>query len=156
MMEYVLSIAGVVFLGVMLDVISPEGKMNTFIKSIFSLFLLFVMTSPIVNLVSKNSLSKLFNTEITLQEEYLSEVNNQILNEYEHKLIKMIETKGILNVDVEITGNMTEENRSVEKVVVNTQNMVLINSDKHINKYEVITECVEEILGVGREVIIYE
>ena len=155
-MEYVLSIAGVVFLGVMLDVISPEGKMNTFIKSIFSLFLLFVMTSPIVNLVSKNSLSKLFNTEITLQEEYLSEVNNQILNEYEHKLIKMIETKGILNVDVEITGNMTEENRSVEKVVVNTQNMVLINSDKHINKYEVITECVEEILGVGREVIVYE
>lgn len=156
MMEYVLSIAGVVFLGVMLDVISPEGKMNTFIKSIFSIFLLFVMTSPIVNLVSKNSLSKLFDTEVILQEEYLSEVNNQILNEYEHKLIKMIETKGILNIDVEITGNMTEENRSVEKVVVNTQNMVLINSDKHINKYEVITECVEEILGVGREVIIYE
>ena len=155
-MEYVLSIAGVVFLGVMLDVISPEGKMNTFIKSIFSIFLLFVMTSPIVNLVSKNSLSKLFDTEVILQEEYLSEVNNQILNEYEHKLIKMIETKGILNIDVEITGNMTEENRSVEKVVVNTQNMVLINSDKHINKYEVITECVEEILGVGREVIIYE
>ena len=155
-MEYVLSIVGVVFLGVMVDVVAPEGKMNTFIKSIFSLFLLFVMVKPVVNIFLGGKLEKLFNSEFQLQEDYLETINEQKLREYEHKIVSRLEAKGVANLYVEIKGDLTKENGEIEKVYINTQNIVLNGKDKHINKYEVITECVKEILGVGSEVIIYE
>ena len=155
-MEYVLSIVGVVFLGVMVDVVAPEGKMNAFIKSIFSLFLLFVMLKPVVNIFSGGKLEKLFNSEFQLQEDYLETINEQKLREYEHKIVSRLEAKGVSNLYVEIKGDLTKENGEIEKVYINTQNIVLNGKDKHINKYEVITECVKEILGVGSEVIIYE
>lgn len=155
-MSYILSIVGVVFLGVMVDIICPEGKMNSFIKSIFSLVLLFVIISPAVDLISNNSLTKLFNSNYSLDEEYLNSVNEMKVNNFEIQIINTLEKQGITGVDVEIEGNMLNEEIEVKKVTVNTQKMVLTSGDKHINKYEVITKLIENILGVKSEVIIYE
>ena len=42
MKAWIFSVCGIVFLGLMVDVISPNGKTNNFIKSIFSLIFIFI------------------------------------------------------------------------------------------------------------------
>ena len=54
MSAWLMSIVGVVFLGVMIDIITPEGKTNAFIKSIFAVFVVYIIVSPIVTMFNKN------------------------------------------------------------------------------------------------------
>ena len=155
-MSYIISIIGVVFLGVMIDVIAPEGKMNNFIKSIFAVFLLFVMVCPIVNLFTNNRLSGFFNTKLNVDEEYLEQTSELRIDNYELLIVSELEKKGIYGVKVEIEGKIVGENKNIKKVMVDTSNLVLTNADEHINKYKVITELIYDILKVKSEVIIYE
>ena len=155
-MSYIISIIGVVFLGVMIDVIAPEGKMNNFIKSIFAVFLLFVMVCPIVDFFTNNKLSGFFNTKLNVDEEYLEQTSELRIDNYELLIISELEKKGIYGVKVEIEGKIVGENKNIKKVMVDTSNLVLTNADEHINKYKVITELIYDILKVKSEVIIYE
>ena len=62
MTAWLLSIVGVVFLGVMVDIISPSGKTGGFIKSMFAIFLVYVVITPIVKLAK--------NGEFKIDEDY--------------------------------------------------------------------------------------
>lgn len=57
MTSWLLSIVGVVFLGVMIDVIAPSGKTNSIIKTMFAIMLIYVVLSPIIKLIGSDELS---------------------------------------------------------------------------------------------------
>ena len=50
MREWLLGIVGVVFCGLMIDVLSPNGKLMKLIKGVFGIITTFVIVSPIFNL----------------------------------------------------------------------------------------------------------
>ena len=54
MKAWLLSIVGVVFLGVLFDLLYPNGRTNTLCKSIFGIFAVFVMIGPIFNFDFEN------------------------------------------------------------------------------------------------------
>ena len=47
MTSYILSIVGIVFLGVLVDVIMPDGEMNKYVKGVFSIIALCVIINPL-------------------------------------------------------------------------------------------------------------
>ena len=49
--NYILSIVGIVILGVIIDIMLVEGQMQKYIKSIFVIFVIFVIIAPIPNLM---------------------------------------------------------------------------------------------------------
>jgi stage III sporulation protein AF len=51
---WVLSIAGVITLTVLLDILLPEGQMNKYVKGICSIVTIFVVVSPLPSLVSRD------------------------------------------------------------------------------------------------------
>lgn len=57
MTAWLLSIVGVVFLGVMIDVIAPTGKMNGIIKTMFAIILIYVVMTPIIKLLKSGDIS---------------------------------------------------------------------------------------------------
>ena len=73
MTAWLLSIVGVVFLGVMVDIISPSGKTGGFIKSMFAIFLIYVVITPIVKLAK--------NGEFKINEDYNFKIIESDLNE---------------------------------------------------------------------------
>lgn len=54
MSAYILSIVGVVFIEAVLDQILPEGKLSTIIRSVFAVFLLYIIIKPISMLSTNN------------------------------------------------------------------------------------------------------
>ena len=71
MSNYVLSILGVVLLGIIIDVIIPSGKINKYIKSIFSIFIIAVIISPVVKFLSNKNDFKLDYNDYQIDQEYL-------------------------------------------------------------------------------------
>ncbi len=47
MSGYLISIIGVVMLGVLVDLVLPSGQMNKFVKSMFGIFTILIIISPV-------------------------------------------------------------------------------------------------------------
>ena len=153
MTSWLLSIVGVVFLGVLIDIITPEGKINAFIKSIFGIFVLYIIISPLLKLLDKKY--EFDYQPIELQESYLDSVGSSNIDILETQLQKVIEENGF-QCFVEIDGNMWGSSISVSKITIFLPNSVLISVDEHINNCKVITRLVRDIVEVDEEDIIYE
>ena len=54
MTAYILSVLGIVIAGVIIDVIIPAGSISVYIKSIYSIFVVAVIISPVINFLSKH------------------------------------------------------------------------------------------------------
>ena len=55
MKAYILAILGVVVVGILVDIIIPSGKINKFIKSIYSIFVVMVILNPIIKFFNNHS-----------------------------------------------------------------------------------------------------
>ena len=72
MAGYILSILGIVVAGVFIDIIIPSGTINKYIKSIYAIFVLAVIITPIIKFFNDN---QGFNLEY---QEY--EINQNLIN----------------------------------------------------------------------------
>lgn len=147
MTAWLLSIVGIVFLGVMVDIISPSGKTNAFIKSIFAIFLIYVVITPIVKYIKKGEFKVDFETEYSTE--------NLSITEAEHKISDLLISNGFYGIDVEIKGYVSKDKIMAQKVVLNGAKTVLKSQDEHIDKYKLITNLVRSIVTVKKENIEY-
>ena len=72
MSSWLLSIVGVVFMGVLFDLIYPNGKTNSLCKSIFAILSLFVMVAPILKIDINDIKADNFNNQELI--EHINEV----------------------------------------------------------------------------------
>lgn len=147
MTAWLLSIVGIVFLGVMVDIIAPSGKTNAFIKSIFAIFLIYVVITPIVKYIKKGEFKVDFETEYSTE--------NLSITEAEHKISDLLISNGFYGIDVEIKGYVSKDKIMAQKVVLNGAKTVLKSQDEHIDKYKLITNLVQSIVTVKKEDIEY-
>ena len=150
MMKWLLSVVGVVFLGVMFDLVYPRGKTNTLCKSIFGVIAVFVMISPILKFDVNNIDNSIDTTIID------STIMNAMDSSYERKLLSKLKDMGIDGLNVEIEGKMFNNMYEISNVYIDTTNIVLEKNFEYINKYEVITSETSKILNVLPErIVIY-
>jgi stage III sporulation protein AF len=150
MNSWILGIVGIVFLGVMIEIIMPNGKINLFIKSIFVLVFMYVLMNPILKLVKATGLdvSKIFITE---GDDYLQHLKQEGKLKIENYLFK----NGVIGVVVEVDGYSTSNDFIVNKIQVNISNLVINENVTHINKYKLITGLIMEVINVSEENIVY-
>ena len=149
MTSWLLSIIGVVFLGVLFDLIYPNGKTNNLCKSIFAMLSLFVMISPILKLdINKLNVSTLY------EDGLLEYINEAKLNTIQLEIDTHLKNCGINGVVVKIDTNLTKEEFSIEKIYVDTTNIVLTENITNINKYDVIINEVSSLIKIEKERII--
>lgn len=155
MKEWILSLVGMGFLGVLIEVIVPNGKLNTFIKSIFALLLLYVIVSPLPELFNKGVNINL-DYELLSDSDYVVTLNEAKLENYELSIKDQLSNLGISNVDIQFYADTSKTELIIQKVYVNTINIVLNEKDKHINISDIILEIISDTLNIDKgEVVIY-
>lgn len=155
MKEWILSIVGMAFLGVVIETIIPNGKLNMFIKSMFALFLLFIIVSPLPKIFNQ-SIS--FDTSFDYEEDvsFLNKLNEKKLENYELSIKEQLIALGISNINIQFEADTTKSDFKVQKIYVDVCNIVLNDVDKHINITDTILKVVTSTLGItDKEVIIY-
>lgn len=156
MTSWVINIVGMVFIGVILEVILPSGKTNSFIKSVFAIFLLYIIVLPLPKLFNKGI--HLNNTSATVIDlNYLININLTKVNKLEDDIVKELDKNGYKNVSVVINANIYGEVLIINKVYIDLYNMVLKDKDKHININNNIKNIVKTITDVKEgDIVIYE
>ena len=159
MVAYILSIIGIVFLGVLVDVIMPEGTMNKYIKGMFGLIALFVIVYPISQILNSNiKLDDVFyNSSATaIDKDFLQATNKQIKSQIEKSLQAKLVNAGFENVDVEIECDLSQEQFTIKKVRVDISKMVINQNMVHINKYTEIKKVVTEFVNVEEDDVVID
>lgn len=148
--QYILSIIGIVFLGVLVDVILPDGEMNKFVKGMFALIAVFVIAYPISTLVKGDiSFEEITgSSQIQIDDDFLEATKNQYILSLQNTLKARLSDGGFDGVDVTIEGYLSNNVLVIEKVEIDISKMVLSAENQHINKYAEIKKIAEKTLNV--------
>lgn len=158
---YILSIAGIVLLSVIVELVLCEGQMKKYIKSIFSFFIIGVIISPLPNLISSKSISSIFQIEdYDLQNSFLSSVNSQKAEAMASDMITQLSEIGYENVNIVINpANGYFSDFQIKRVNISVKDMTVSekakNSDRNKIREEII-EYVSDRLDIKKEIIVYE
>lgn len=160
MKNWIISLGTIIILSSLISIILPEGKLNKFIKSYFSLIVMIIMIQPIATIKNVNfSFESFFNeNKIELQYDYLDYVTNIRIDNYVNDCKKIAKEKGVDDLIVEIEYNVDENNKILfDKILLNFKNSVIISDKAHIDIIEEVKTLICKYLEVEQnKVVIYE
>lgn len=158
---WILSIAGVVLLSVLVELILPAGSMNKYIKGIFAFIIMFVILSPIPKLLNQNiDISSWFDSQtIKVDEDYLQQLNYDKMIKLQSDIESEISSYGYNNVNIYISSDIFDNTFSVKSVTVDLTELVITENAEHINIVKIkqhITEIIKSHINIGEDEIFYE
>ena len=158
---WILSIAGIVLLSVLVELILPAGSMSKYIKGIFAFLIMFVILSPIPKLLNQNiDISSWFESQtIKVDEDYLEELNYDKMLKLQSELQSEISSFGYQNVEVYISCNIFDNTFSVKSVSVDLTKLVITENAEHTNIVKIkqhISQIIKNHINIGEDEIFYE
>ena len=160
--SWILSIAGIVCLSVLVELVLPDGQMNRYIKGIFSFIVVFIIISPLPKLLNKNiDISSIFSYEQSFQldEEYLYQLNLDKLNSLQSAIEKEIKTNGYENVALYINADIFNNEMQIKSVSVDLTQLVILENAEHRDIVKIknhITTIVKKHIDIDEEMIMYD
>ena len=157
MTDYILSILGIVVVGVIIDVIIPSGSVNKYIKSIYSIFVVAVLLMPLIKFVNSGKDISLTYKDYEIEEELLTHISNKRVEEMEETIENHFTTEGFKEIDIQLNYSLNNNKIEYNSCTVNLQNMEILSDKQHINKYEFIKDVVSYYTNLSyQEIIINE
>ena len=160
MKSWIISISAVVIITAIISLIVPEGKIGKYIKSIFSLFIVFTIIKPLFYI--KNTEFKyedIFDqNEIELQFSFIEFISEEKINEYENNCLIILENEGVSNGIVEIVYSHEDQSKiKIEFISVNLENSVIISDKSHIDIIKDIKKNISTYMNINIDSVkIYE
>lgn len=147
--SWILSIAGIVIISVIVELILPEGSINKYIRSIFSFLVVFVIVAPLPALVGKKfDYSQIISQEeFTLQEDYLFQLNVYKTEALQEDLVNAINEAGYENVEVSVSCNNYATSFVVDAIYVELSNLVIMDKAEHTNIIDIEKEILKLIVS---------
>ena len=157
MSGYLLTLLGVILLGVLVDVILPSGSTAKYISGIFSIFVVFVIVSPLLSFIKKGyNLKDYFsNEQIELDNKLLGSFNKAKFSKLERDIEQELANNGYENVSVCITLDTEENELKIQTIQVDITKLVIKAKDENINKYVYIRQVIMSRVAVSEEVIVF-
>lgn len=155
--SWVMSIVGIVIMTLIVDIIIPEGQTNKYIKSIFSLLTVFVIASPIPNLIKSDfDLTEVFAPpeSIVIDDGFLAKIYSDRIDVLIDKAQTALAGAGILKAKVSIVADNVSNYPKIVKVLINLENIVIINKPSNININEYVTQTLTVALEINADMVV--
>lgn len=156
MKAYIISILGITLCGVLIDIMLPTGTTSKYIKGIFSIFVVAVILNPVITFFANYNNMDIKYDEIEVSTKLIDYINNQKVLAMQNTIKNDLDEQGAHNIDITI--KFTFENNEIvyKSCLVNLKKLVYQPKDKHISKYELITNTVQQYTNLPSEVIIFD
>lgn len=159
---WILSIAGIICISVIIELILPEGQMNKYIKGIFSFIVILVIIMPIPKLIGSNfDFSNILNYEnsVNVDEDYIYQLNLNKLNLLKEDIESEINKHGYENVSVYINCNIFENKMNFKSIIVDLNSLVISENAEHKDITKIkkdITNIILSFIQIDEEEILYD
>lgn len=110
MSEWLISIVGVILLGVLLEIVIPEGKTAKYVKGAFSLLVIFAIAAPLPALFKKDFTFSLDSGAIEIDETYVEDAYENYAQKLSLAIERFLEEEGVVvaHVDAQISDGRVE------------------------------------------------
>ncbi len=159
--SYILTIAGIILISVVVELVMSEGAMSKYIKSIFSFFVIAVIIAPLPTLISSKEVSSIFEySDYELQEGYIYTLNESRLKTMATDEERLLREEGYSGIDIVLfSDNMAEAEVVISRISVNLVSLVIDERAEHKNKSEIKVYLAQRYMDkyeLKEEGIIYE
>lgn len=148
---YILSVAGVVFISVIIDIIIPGGKMEKYVKAMISLVVVFVMLCPLPGLISRFKSGSV--KQNLVDQDFVSRVNSTKNLNTENALKTALQEAGVEGCKVEVITDLSTASNQILFVYVDISAAVLKAELGSINTNEFICEVVMRETNLDKEAV---
>lgn len=158
MQGYILAVLGIVIVSVLVEIILPSGQTAKYIRSILSVFVVYVLVNPIINFLNNDfDLNKYLTVDqIKLNHTLLDNLYESQIHAKQTDLENKLKEEGYLNVEVMLVYEIVEEEINISKVKVDIKNLVITPNNTNINKYQYIRQVIMSQLAVKEDDIVFE
>lgn len=158
MQSYILSVLGIVLVSVLIEIILPNGQTAKYIKSIFSIFVIYVLINPLIMFLKNDfDISKYIQADnLQINKSLLNNIYKDQIQAKSKDLENTLKNEGFVGVKITILYQVVEENIVLEKVKINIDNLVINGLAPNINKYQHIRQVVAQNLMIKEEDILFE
>lgn len=158
MQSYILSLLGIVLVSVLVEIILPSGQTTKYIKSIFSIFVVYVLINPVINILKQDfDLSKYVQQgSIQVNETLLNNIYKDQIDAMANTIKDNLRSEGYEGVEVSVEYKIVENSVVLEKIKINLDNLVITSPETNINKYQLIRQVVAETVEISEEDILFE
>lgn len=157
--SWIISIVGIVVLGVLMDLIMPDGEMRKYIKSIFSVFVVFIMINPVLKIdINKIDFNKFIYNEssVEINQNFLNNYNKEYKQSLELICEENLKNAGFSGVEVVICLDLSKTSFEIEKVKLDLKNLVINTNMVHIDKYKEMRNVVVSLLDLKEEKVVFD
>lgn len=154
--SWILSICGIVVIGLLAEIILPNGKTNKLIKSVLALISVSIIVQPL-KLIDLDNLNfdGLFNNTISINTQFVENRNNEKVKAIETEIETNLKNNGYSNTIISISGVYQDEKLLIDRVFVDLRNCVLNDKNLNIDKYTNIVAIIGNIIDVKKESIVF-
>lgn len=155
---WVMAIAGVCVLGVLVDLILPNGQTKKYIKGIFAFVVVLVVVSPLPSLFNKDfSLSNIFKEDdaMIIQEDFIFKVNKDRIESLENMIEADLSEQGASEIKVTLSANIFTDKLKIDAVFVDLSRMVLSSNLEHKDINELVIKSVLKYVQIEKDSIVF-
>lgn len=147
--SYILSIVGIILLGVIVDLMLVDGQVKKYVKSIFVLFVIFTLVAPLPNFVNniKSGEITIPSTEVDIDESYLDIILRQKDNATILAITKAMEDRDIEGVIISVDSSYEKNIYTINYIVVDLEEV------KYSVSHSLIYEIVQSVVNIDKEAI---
>ena len=158
---WVLSIACIICVSVLVELVLSSGQMNKYIKGIFSFVVLFVIISPVPKLLNMNLDGDGFLDygNVQVDEDYIAQINMDKLTALTESTESAIAQRGYENSIVSLEADIFSTSFKVKSANIDLSGLVITSNAQHkdiVGIREEITVLVKTLLNLSEEEVYFE
>lgn len=154
--SWIMAVVGISVLGVLVDLVMPDGQTKKYIKGVFAFIVVLVIISPLPSLLNKEfSINDIFEENaIVIQEDFIYQVNRDRLETLENMIEADLKEQGISNVSIKISANIFTNKMKIEAVFVDLSQVVINQNLEHIDINELVAKSVLKYVSIEKNNIV--
>ncbi len=142
-------------MGVVIDLIMPDGKLRKYIKGMVAIFMVFAMVSPLPFVEFDINFDNFFEGETLVDNNLLEEINVKKVAEYKSIIESELLSVGYQNVVVDISYDYIDYEIKINQIFVDLTNLVIIDKNLNIDKYTHISSVITKLLDIKEDDILF-
>lgn len=153
--KYIILVVSIILLGVLIDGILPEGKMNKILKSVIAIMSILVIISPLKNIdISNLNLNNFFGG-INIDSQFVEDRKLERIESISTSTQKALEENGYKGIKIRLDYTFSNEDLKINTIFVDLKNLVLLDKDLNIDKYTKIVAIIKKTINIKEENIVF-
>lgn len=155
---WILSIAGISVIGVLVELILPNGQTKKYVKGVFAFVVVMVIITPLPKIFESDfRVDDIFEENaIIIQEDFVYQINRDRLEKIEEMIESDLSDEGFEKIKVKINANIFTTNMTIDAVFVDLSELVITKKAEHKNTNEVVINSVLKYVSVNKSDIVIE